>query len=305
MSRYDPDRLELSTRDRVALAIATEIREGRGTPRNAVNLSLAHVVPETIAERLPRMLAQFRAVGVDITREPMEVAPTAHYSMGGVRVQPETHATTVPGLFAAGEVTAGVHGANRLGGNSLVECIVFGCIAASAAADWSLGCGDPALDPVQVADALCPLVEGAADPAAAPVLAAELRALMWSNAGLLRDGSGLHDAASRIDDLHHRSRALGGGALRGHALAAALDLPNLILTARVTALSALARTESRGAHQRTDYPNADPTWLRNIICRIENGHLLLHAEPVPAASAELAAAIRDAGRIPVVHHGLE
>lgn len=305
MRRYDPDRLELSTRDRVALAIATEIREGRGTPRNAVYLSLAYVAPETIAERLPRMLAQFREVGIDITRESMEVAPTAHYSMGGVRVSPESHATTIPGLFAAGEVSAGVHGANRLGGNSLVECVVFGRIAATAAADWSRGRGAPILDAEHVAAALRPLAEGSADPAAAPALAAELRALMWAKAGLLRDGPTLREAIAGIDSLYDRSDGLGGGGLRGHALAAALDLPSLLLTARATVLSALARTESRGAHQRTDYPETDPAWLRNIICRIEGGELHLSSEPVPAPSPDLAATLDDADRVPVMHHGLE
>lgn len=305
MQRYDPDRLELSTRDRVALAIATEIRESRGTPRQAVYLSLAHLPNDLIAERLPRMLEQFRSVGVDITREPMEVAPTAHYSMGGIHVRPETHATDIPGLFAAGEVTAGVHGANRLGGNSLAECVVFGRIAASSAADWANGRGRSRLDPVGVTGALTALTQGNADPSAAPALAAELRNLMWSHAGLLRDGRILQRASSCIAELHTRSADLGARGLRGEALAAALDLPNLLLSADATVQSALRRTESRGAHQRTDFPETDPAWLRNILCRYDDRSLSLRDQAVLAPSPQLARVLADAEGVAVAHHGPE
>ena len=129
MERYDPERLELSTRDRVALANYTEIAEGRGTEHGGVLLDISHLDRDVILERLPRMYRQFLDLAMlDITTTPMEVAPTAHYSMGGVRVDGETHATDVAGLYAVGECAAGVHGANRLGGNSLAECLVFGRI---------------------------------------------------------------------------------------------------------------------------------------------------------------------------------
>ena len=305
MRRYDPERLELSTRDRVALAIATEIREGRGTEHGAVLLSVAHVPAPTIAERLPKMVAQFRNVGVDITREPMEVAPTAHYSMGGVRVEPSTHRTTVPGLYAAGEVAAGVHGANRLGGNSLVECVVFGRIAAAAAAEWAHGRGRPSPDRAAVADTFELLRTGGGDPAAASAPGAELRGLMWSHVGLLRDERGLIEAAERIARLRGRSAGLGGRGLHGHALAAALDLPSLLLSAEATVRSALRRAESRGAHQRLDYPATDPAWLRNIVCRLEDGELALRDEPVPATSPALVDALRAAEGVLVSHHALE
>ena len=138
MERYDPERLELSTRDRVALANYTEIAEGRGTERGGVLLDVSHLDRETILARLPRMYRQFIDLAMlDITPTPMEVAPTAHYSMGGVRVEAETHATDVEGLYAVGECATGVHGANRLGGNSLAECLVFGRIVGREAARWS------------------------------------------------------------------------------------------------------------------------------------------------------------------------
>jgi succinate dehydrogenase / fumarate reductase flavoprotein subunit len=306
MHRYDPDRLELSTRDRVALAIATEIREGRGSPHGGVWLSLTHVPATTIAERLPKMLAQFRDVGVDITREPMEVAPTAHYSMGGVRVRPDTHATAVPGLYAAGEVTAGVHGANRLGGNSLVECIVFGRRAGAAAAGWVDGrTARPDLDRTALRDAFLALDSGSGDPAVAPVLAAELRSLMWTHAGLLRDADGLRHAADGITVLWERSAAVGGRGLKGQALGAALDLPNLLLTAAATVEAAARRTESRGAHQRLDFPETDPTWQRTIVCRMAGDSLAFHDEPIPAPSAGVARALRESEGVLVAHHGLE
>src|SRR4029079_9392823 len=138
MERYDPERLELSTRDRIALANYTEIAEGRGTPAGGVLLDISHLDRETLLARLPRMYRQFIDLAMlDITQTPMEVAPTAHYSMGGVWVQAETHATDVEGLYAVGECATGLHGAHRLGGHSLVECIVFGKIVGAEAARWS------------------------------------------------------------------------------------------------------------------------------------------------------------------------
>jgi len=305
MQRYDPDRLELSTRDRVALAIATEIREGRGTARGGVWLSVAHLPASLIALRLPKMLEQFRRVGVEITQESMEVAPTAHYSMGGVRVEPSTHATSLPGLHAAGEVTAGVHGANRLGGNSLAECVVFGRVAAEAAAGWAAARRRPSPDRATVAAAFSPLRTGDGDPAAAPALATELRCLMWSHAGLLRDGDGLSEAAVGITGLRERAATLRAGGLRGGALGAALDTPNLLLSAEATVRSALRRTESRGAHQRLDHPDTDPAWRRTVVCRLEGGALVLDEQPLPELSPELGEALRAAEGVLVTHHGLE
>ncbi|MGH2604927.1 MAG: L-aspartate oxidase, partial [Dehalococcoidia bacterium] len=143
------------------------------------------------------------------------------------------------------------------------------------------------------------------DPAAAPALATELRCLMWTHAGLLRDGEGLSEAAAGIAALRRRAAALRAGGLRGDALGAALDLPNLLLSAEATVRSALRRTESRGAHQRLDHPETDPAWRRTIVCRLEDDAIALHDQPLAEPSAELAGALRAAEGVLVTHHGLE
>ena len=154
MERYDPERLELSTRDRIALANYTEIAEGRGTPAGGVLLDISHLDRETLLARLPRMYRQFIDLAMlDITHTPMEVAPTAHYSMGGVWVEAESHQTDVEGLYAVGECATGLHGANRLGGNSLAECVVFGKIVGAEAARWSAGLDLEDLDRAAIAAA--------------------------------------------------------------------------------------------------------------------------------------------------------
>lgn len=262
MARYDAERLELSTRDRVALANYSEIMAGRGTEHGGVWLDVSHLPAQTIAERLPRMLAQFAAVGVDITRAPMEVAPTAHYSMGGIRVTAATHATDVPGLFAAGEAAAGVHGANRLGGNSLAEILVFGRIAGAAAGEFARAQPRPPLDAAQVAAKLSRLrallrLDGATQRG----LIAQLQAAVWSGAGVVRDGATLGATLGTLAAIGRRADQGAGPA----DLAAALDLRSMLLTAEATVRGALLRTESRGAHQRHDFPATDPAWQRTIV----------------------------------------
>ena len=263
MPRYDPERLELSTRDRVALANYTEITGGRGSPHGGVWLDVSHQPAELIRRRLPRMVEQFAAVGVDITRQPMEVAPTAHYSMGGVRVDPETHATSVPGLFAAGEVTSGVHGANRLGGNSLSEILVFGRIAAEQAGRFAAQQPAPPLDETLLDQhrldlARMRLLDGAQQRA----LIAELQNTMWECAGVVREAAGLARGLDRLAAIRQRVSSAQAGA---PDLAAALDLRAMLLTAEATLRCALLRAESRGAHQRSDYPETDPAWQRTLV----------------------------------------
>ena len=263
MTRYDPERMELSTRDRVALANYTEIVAGRGTEHGGVWLDVSHLPAATIQARLPHMLAQFAAIGVDITREPMEVAPTAHYSMGGIRVAPETHATPVPGLFAAGEVTAGVHGANRLGGNSLAEILVFGRIAGEhagefAASETALPLDEGALEQKRLANRVLAGLDGTVQRA----LIDDLQQTMWQGAGVIRDADGLEQALARLAGLRRQTDAAPSGT---PDLAAALDLRSMLLTAEATIRSALLRTESRGAHQRSDYPAVDPAWQQTVV----------------------------------------
>jgi succinate dehydrogenase / fumarate reductase flavoprotein subunit len=278
MERYDPDRMELSTRDRVALANYTEILEGRGGPNGGVFLDISDRDKGYIIKRLPRMYRQFiEHQMLDISEAPMEVAPTAHYSMGGLVVEPETHATDVAGLFAAGECTAGMHGANRLGGNSLSETVVFGRRAGSAAAGFALST-EVTLRPKRViaaaSDQLDALIHSGTE-LARPVQRA-LRDLMWAHAGVVRDGSSLQDGLSQLYGLHS---VLGDIDVRysdeGWAdLAQTLDLRAGLMMAEATLKGALARTETRGCHIRSDFPALDRGFEVNLHFRSDaDGHL--------------------------------
>ena len=296
MPRYDAERLELSTRDRVALANYTEIISGRGTPHGGVWLDVSHLPPAQIESRLPRMLAQFREVGVDITRQPMEIAPTAHYSMGGVRVQAETHATAVPGLYAAGEVAAGVHGANRLGGNSLAEIMVFGRIVGENAGRFAAENPAPALDTAQIERCRATVAHWRTrDGATVRALLDAVQTVMWEGCGVVRDEPTLETALDQLDQIRQRLADLPAGT---PDLAAALDLRSMLLTAEATLRSALFRTESRGAHQRADYPATDEAWCKTIVVQPvvadETRTMTLGCAAIPAPSAAIAAALDEA-----------
>jgi succinate dehydrogenase / fumarate reductase flavoprotein subunit len=251
MQRYDPERLELSTRDRVAFANYTEIVEGRGGPHGGVFLDVSHLPKATILEKLPRMYRQFVEYEMlDISREPMEVAPTAHYSMGGVVVDPETTATDVDGLFAAGEVTSGVHGANRLGGNSLAEVLVFGRLAGEHAARLAVS-RDASIHPRRVIEEAADEVDRSirkGDELARSMQRA-VRDVMWRFCGVVRDAEGLDRGLAEVDAIADTGRNVDvspneeGWADLGHLF----DLRAALLTARATLLGASAREESRGA----------------------------------------------------------
>jgi len=298
MTRYDAERMELSTRDRVALANYTEIIEGRGSEHGGVWLDVSHLPAEVIHERLPRMYAQFAAVGIDITREPMEIAPTAHYSMGGVRVTPETHATEVAGLFAAGEVAAGVHGANRLGGNSLAEIIIFGRIAAEHAGAFAREHTPLPLDESLIERKRTALAElRTLDGATQRSLIDRLQQTIWHGVGVVRTESGLEQTLAQLATIKREAEqsAVGAG-----DLPAALDLRSMLLTAEATVRAALLRTESRGAHQRADYPELDPAWQRTIVVlpRLTddgpNTGMSLSTAELPMPSPEVQAALDEA-----------
>jgi succinate dehydrogenase / fumarate reductase flavoprotein subunit len=293
MQRYDAERMELSTRDRVALANYSEIITGRSAEHGGVLLDVSHLPAEVIHSRLPRMVEQFRAIGVDITREPMEVAPTAHYSMGGIRVDPLTHATSVAGLYAAGEVAAGVHGANRLGGNSLAEILVFGRIVAEHAGAYAAAHPAPPLDPVQIDQKLASLARlNQRGGATQRSLIAELQELMWVGCGVVRNAGGLEETLVRIADIRRQAQHAPAGE---PDLAAALDLQSMTLTAEATVRSALARTESRGAHQREDYLATEPAWQRTILVQHGSaGDMRLADAALPAPSAEVTATLEEA-----------
>ncbi len=213
MERYDPERLELSARDRVALANYTEIAGGRGTDHGGVLLDVSHLDRDLILDRLPRMYRQFVDLAMlDITSAPMEVAPTAHYSMGGVRVDSETHATDVEGLWAVGECASGVHGANRLGGNSLAECLVFGRIVGGEAARWSATLDTHVRDRGAIGEASDEVAEALArrgDEFARPLQRA-LRDLMSERCGVVRSEIGLREGLARLDELETACRRARG-----------------------------------------------------------------------------------------------
>jgi succinate dehydrogenase / fumarate reductase, flavoprotein subunit len=281
MERYDPERLELSTRDLVALANYTEIHEGRAGPNGGVFLDLSHLDEDTIRTKVPRMYRQFvEAQLLDISQEPMEVAPTAHYSMGGVDVAAEEARTDLEGLYAAGEVTAGLHGANRLGGNSLTETVVFGARAGAAAADRSRSLR---AQPRPHAALLAAEDELDAFPREGEVLPRlaqhDLRELMWRHVGVRRDAEGLREGLERLEELRGAVEDLDVGAdAEGHReVALALELRASLDLAFATATAALRREESRGAHQRRDHPDPDDDHgLVHHTVRIGGDGELLH-----------------------------
>jgi succinate dehydrogenase / fumarate reductase flavoprotein subunit len=294
MARYDPERMELSARDRVALANYTEITQGRGGPNGGVFLDITHLGKDLILEKLPRMYRQFLEYQMlDISQQPMEVAPTAHYSMGGVVVDPETHATDVAGLYAAGEVAAGLHGANRLGGNSLAETVVFGRRAGEAAARWSAARDLQLRDRRVVRDAdeeLSSFIRHGRQ--FARPLQRALRDTMWETCGVVRDREGLERGLDRVAQLRElaadvdvRPTSEGYG-----DLAHALDLRASLAAAEATLLGALARIESRGAHQRRDHPELSPELRVNFRVRADaDGQLTTTTDPVPPIPSGLRA----------------
>lgn len=261
MRRYDLDRMELSTRDVVARAIFTEIQEGRGSPHGGAFLSIAHKSPAFVRRKLPSMYAQFlEFAGVDITKEPMEVFPTTHYAMGGIKVDAETCATRVPGFYAAGEAASGLHGANRLGGNSLSDLLVFGRRAGEAAGAYAREHKGAAVTDEDISRAQARLrapFDASGDPAGK--LLDELGAVMMEDAGVFRSAQGLQRSCERLEALRARAAhvSASGGERFNPGLDAALALPGMIELAIAIVRSAILRTESRGAHTRIDHPERD------------------------------------------------
>ena len=294
MQRYDSDRLELSARDRVALANYTEIAEGRGTAHGGVLLDVSHLDREVILQRLPRMYRQFVDLAMlDITTTPMEVAPTAHYSMGGIRVDGATYATDVEGLYAVGECAAGVHGANRLGGNSLAECLVFGRIVGAEAARWSAGLDAQVRDRRAVAavrDEVDELLARRGREFTRPLQRA-LRDLMWECCGVVRSEAGLLEGLARGAKIRERAQEIEVRPdIAGYAdVAHAFDLHGSLLAARATLESALERRETRGAHNRADFPGRDPRLDVNLIWALD-GTVTRQAVPPPSTRVAALAA---------------
>ena len=294
MEKYDPKRLDLSTRDIVARSIHTEVREGRGSPHGGVFLDITHKGADYIKRKLPSMYTQFLELAdADITRDPMEVGPTAHYMMGGVRVDAETAASTLPGLFAAGEVAGGMHGANRLGGNSLSDLLVFGRRAGLAAAEYARALpGVPALDPVQVDSAERALMAPFERPhGESPYdVHQALQKTMHALVGIFRTEKDLQSAIEELGRLKTRAARVRveGSRLYNPGWHLARDLECMMLCSEAIARCALLRRESRGAHSRLDFPKTDEALGKvNNFARREGEQMKVGSSPLPGMPADL------------------
>jgi succinate dehydrogenase / fumarate reductase flavoprotein subunit len=288
---------ELLTRDVVAKAITKEIAEGRGSPHGGVFLDIASKQgPDYIKKKLPSMYHQFKELAqVDITKEAMEIGPTTHYVMGGVKVDAETQESTVPGLYAAGEVGGGMHGANRLGGNSLSDLLVFGRRAGQHAVGKSGNA--PAIPDAEVnaamQDALAPFERNGENPYA---VQSALQAVMQRNAGIIRDKAGLEVALAELDKLKGRAQTVGVTGSREYnpGWHTALDLHSLLVVSEATARAALERTESRGGHTRSDYPDSDEKQTREqIVVKKEGNRMTVRREAQPPLPGDLMKLIKE------------
>ena len=289
---------ELLPRDEVARANNAEVKAGRGSPHGGVFLDIASRLPaEEILRRLPSMYHQFKELAdVDITKEPMEVGPAQHYVMGGVEVDPDTAASSVPGLFAAGEVSGGMHGSNRLGGNSLSDLLVFGRRAGLGAAEYlnSLGDGRPSASDAVLAEAqaeaLAPLERsGGENPYA---VHSELQQTMSDLVGIIRKEEEIKAALGELEKLHDRAARVSaeGGRAYNPGWHLALDLRNIVLIAECVAQAALERQESRGGHTRDDYPQMSPEWRKiNLVCELVGNHVILIRQPLAPMRDDLLA----------------
>jgi succinate dehydrogenase / fumarate reductase flavoprotein subunit len=285
---------ELLTRDVVARAIRREIREGRGSPHGGVFLDIAsRRTAEDIKKKLPSMYHQFKELAdVDITAAPMEVGPTCHYMMGGVRVNDETQESTVPGLYAAGEVGGGMHGANRLGGNSLSDLLVFGKLAGEFAAKQAKSTTPGRINQDEVERVAAESLRAFGDgPGENPyAVHEELRTVMQSLVGIVRTEEDLKSALAKIGDLRVRAAKakVGGNIQYNPGWHLALDLKNMLDISEAVTRSALERTESRGAHTREDFPDSVSEWGKvNIIVRQSREGIHVVREPLVEPPAEL------------------
>jgi len=292
---------ELLTRDHVARAIMKEVREGRGSPHGGVFLDISWIrsklpnAEEHIKKKLPSMYHQFKQLAdIDITKEPMEVGPTTHYVMGGIRVDGDTQMSSVPGLFAAGEVGAGLHGANRLGGNSLSDLLVFGMRAGKYAAEFAARQSTPRVE-AQQADAI---VRTALEPferkggGEGPYqVEHDLQTMMQELVGIVRREDEIRRAIDALQTLKQRSRLVSvtGNREYNPGWHTALDLQNLLTVSEIVARAALERKESRGGHFRDDFPEKDPSYgkFNIVIRRGPNGDMQVTREPIPEMREDL------------------
>ncbi len=296
MERYDPKKMELSSRDVVARAIFREVEAGRGTPHGGAWLDVTHLPADSIRRKLPSMYDQFlQLADIDITKEKMEVAPTVHYAMGGIRVDPETGASTVPGLFAAGEVAGGLHGANRLGGNSLSDLLVFGKRAGEGAAAYARAADHPgSIDESQIEEEISLLLRpfestGTENPY---LIHEELQETMQNWVGIRRNAEDLEKALDKVLELRQRAQNLHveGSRLYNPAWHTARDDLFMLTICEAIVRSAIYRKESRGAHWRADFPEKDDAVLgkMNIVTRKQHGEMVIDTLPIEPMPEDLA-----------------
>jgi len=290
MQRYDAKLMELAGRDVVARSIATEIIEGKGSPQGGVYLDVSHLPAHIIEERLPSMIRQFLDVGVDIRKEPMQVAPTAHHFMGGVMID-ENAQTNIGNLYAAGEITGGVHGGNRLGGNALADTQVFGKRAGENAAEQAKKTAMPSPDrgkideEIKRASSLLMRKEGIRP----GEIKSKLTSLMWDKVGIFRTGKEIQEAITEVERIREnelsRLCVTDNRTRYNREWIETLEIQNLVTVAEMVAKAALMREESRGAHFRRDFPKTDnKNWFNNIIIRQERGEMTFTKTPVVATA---------------------
>jgi succinate dehydrogenase / fumarate reductase flavoprotein subunit len=301
---------ELLTRDHVARKIVREVKEGRGSPHGGAFLDIAWIKEHIkdseghIKKKLPSMYHQFKELaGIDITKEPMEVGPTTHYAMGGIAVDADTQmTTTVPGLFAAGECAGGLHGANRLGGNSLSDLVVFGKRAGEHAARFARESSSYSVseDEIELAarEALAPLEREVTDDGPFK-LQQELQQLMQDNVGIAREEDGLQQAIEAIHALGERLRRIGSGGNRWYnpGWHTALDMTHLLTVSEAITVAAKERRESRGAHSRLDHLEKDSAWgtFNHVVRKGPDGHMQVERREIPPMRQELKDIIEEQG----------
>ncbi|MFX1564251.1 MAG: FAD-binding protein [Promethearchaeota archaeon] len=292
MKEYNPRLMELAGRDEVARSIATEIREGRGTGNDAVYLDISFLPARIIEERIPTMLEDFLDIGIDIRNEPMEVTPTAHHVMGGLKIDTDT-STNLTGLYAAGEVAGGVHGGNRLGGNALAAGQVFGKIAGESASIFAAKTQSPKLNhndvEAEYSRIIAPLER---DKGLSPAKELEkLQRIMWDNAGIFRNQQNLNSALVFLKEeqkqVSSKLAVQNKGSRYNTEWISALELHDMLIVAEMIIQSALFRKESRGAHYRTDYPSSNHNeWFCNIVIKQKDSKMVLRKVPVPITKWE-------------------
>ncbi len=299
MKNYDSNRMELSTRDKIAIANYTEISEGRGTENEGVFLDISHKKKDFIINKLPKIYDQFLEYqSLDISKSPMEVAPTAHYSMGGIEVKPLDHSTNIKGLYAAGEVAGGLHGANRLGGNSLAEILVFGKITGLAAAKYASNLYKKPISKNIINDAI-ENIENKFQTGSEIILKLQnqLKNIMWENCGVIRNKEKMINGLVEINFIKKKLSQIQSFENENdrnfQRLVSYFDMDFSLLAAEATLKSAIFRKESRGSHQRSDFHKLDESYKVNIKVKLKKGNIEVYSNKVKELKEEFNLELKD------------